>query len=63
MIEIVTGLSEVYDDRGVAIWLRSEQVWNLSGVNWRMSALSAVANGHADLVMQKVDQLQSGAFS
>ena len=63
LVEIVTALSEVYDDRGSVIWLTSPQkCWPLSSFDF-YSAVELIRTGRAAEVMQRVDQLRSGAYS
>jgi hypothetical protein len=59
----MTGLSEVYDDKGCVIWLRAEQRWVFGNAVWSRSALVMIIEGRTAEVMQRVDQLRIGSYA
>ncbi len=57
---IIERLLDLYDARGVAIWLAARQDWP-GYVN--KSALDLIVHGDIGLVAQRVDQLESGIYA
>lgn len=64
LVEIVTTLGEVYDDKGCAIWLRSKQFDRNEALSppFEHSALDLYVLDRAQEVADRIDELASGSF-
>jgi hypothetical protein len=63
LVDVFKALREVYDERGALIWLTSSQVWpHPNGGTYHASAMFILKEGRSEEVMQKIEQLQSGAY-
>jgi hypothetical protein len=62
--EVAKALHDVYDEDGVLTWLTSSQIWpHPNGGTYHASAMFLLKEGRSAEVMQRVEQLQTGAFA
>lgn len=61
--QVVDELAHVYDARGSVVWLNAIQDWTKGKEVFRSSAFEAIYNGEGEVVLTKIEQLTTGAFS